>query len=331
MNFILYVIFLVSVTLLGVYEAGGDSLNTFNMNQALDGMLTKDNFRPEDSTVFKSFDDMGKRTLRHGYTRFWSNYMYKFLDLVVIALFITTLVIHLRIIVLERGVDWTAQDSFVQLQEIVSLARVEIDLYAIMTFIAWMKLLEHLSIFEHISRLVVIFEFMIRELWDFMILLGVVVCAFGSAEYISLGTVRPESRTWFYSVLMVIGDVFDGQDFNDAARYDRVMGFLFGIGYITLVSLLLMNLIIAIMNSAYERAGDEFGKAHWARRQFEMILESESHPLGLFAHYYTAIVKAISCCCDAKAKGDYGDGHEMEGYADFEEFDLDDDSDDDNT
>jgi len=67
--------------------------------------------------------------------------------------------------------------------------------------------------------------------------------------------------------------MFVGADFEDAQNLDRIVGAFFSILFALIISLLLLNLLIAILTSAYEMAQDEVGSSYWCERQYEMILE----------------------------------------------------------
>jgi len=200
---------------------------------------------------------------------------YNRIDLFIYAVFFTIIGLHIRCVVLASQINWFADAEFVNVSLLSTLLQWRTNLIALLVFVCWLKMLEYLSAFKKISRLVIIIDMMVRELVDFLILLVICVGAFASGEFIAYGYKSDDSYTWIYSFIIRISDMFVGADFDGAQSLDRIVGAFFSILFALTMSLLLLNLVIAILTSAYEMAQDEIGSSYWCERQYEMILEHQ--------------------------------------------------------
>jgi Polycystin cation channel len=113
---------------------------------------------------------------------------------------------------------------------------------------------------------------MVRELVTFGVLFVLVITAFTTAEYIAYGFADPQGYTWIYALVAKISRTFAGRDFSQTnTTENRLIGTLYSLLFVIAVSLLLLNLVIAMMTTAYENAIQEAGDVYWAKRQFDMI------------------------------------------------------------
>eukprot|EP01006_Ploeotia_vitrea_P025205 TRINITY_DN58047_c0_g1_i2.p1 TRINITY_DN58047_c0_g1~~TRINITY_DN58047_c0_g1_i2.p1 ORF type:complete len:241 (+),score=129.67 TRINITY_DN58047_c0_g1_i2:87-809(+) len=161
---------------------------------------------------------------------------------------------------------------------------------SVMILCAWLKAMDFLSVFRSVSRLVVMIEMMLREMASFFVVLFVVLAAFASAEFVAYGYKDENSQTWLYSLLWRFSGAFSGAALSDDfTQRNRVMGTFYGLLFVLSIGLLLLNLVIAIMATAYEKALSDSGEAYWARRQYLMIIrdggERSDHVMQAIEQY----------------------------------------------
>ena len=130
-----------------------------------------------------------------------------------------------------------------------------------------------MSVFKKLSRLLVIIEMMLKQLKSFLVLLVIILCAFASAQYIAFGYHTENSYTWFLGFLSLIDETFGSE--MHGREHSRILGTLYRILFAVAVGLLLLNLVIAIMTTAYETALSDTGDSYWASRQFHMITSKD--------------------------------------------------------
>jgi len=243
---------------------------------------------------------------------------YNRLDLLIYMIFFSIMGIQVHCLILERSVNWLTTDEFINLSQIATELYWQTNLIAIMVYVAWLKLLEYFSVFKKVSRLVVMIDMMLRELVNFVVLLVVAIGAYASAEFIAWGYKSNRSFTLGFSFFYRIQDMFNGGDFTDSLSQNRILGAFFACGFALSISLLLLNLLIAIITSAYELAKNENGDSYWAARQYDMVVNHEEpvkvvHMIDsivfwlydLFSHVWNElanIMSSMTCCRKQKLK-----------------------------
>ena len=63
-----------------------------------------------------------------------------------------------------------------------------------------------------------------------------------------------------------------GREIDSRPDSNRILGVLYPTIFVVVVGLLQLNLLIAILTSAYEDAADQAGDSYWASWQYEMIV-----------------------------------------------------------
>ena len=84
-----------------------------------------------------------------------------------------------------------------------------------------------------------------------------------------------DSRPLAWSFLSRFRDSFDGPDFGESRSLSRIMGTALEIYFVLVIILVLLNLLIAVMTSAYEEADSSAGGAEWTQTQYDDIVEFE--------------------------------------------------------
>lgn len=195
---------------------------------------------------------------------------YAILNMAIIGGFLSIIVLHIVVISKSEDINWNSQ-GYVDAQELAQLSSIYTQVFSVVVFMCWFKILEYLSVFRALSRLVIMIQMMLRELVNFAVLLLIVLVAFASAEYIAYGYREPDSFTWLYGFITRLSFAFAGREISSQNSVNRVLGVIYPILFVIAVSLLLLNLLIAILTSAYEKAAKEAGESYWASWQYEMI------------------------------------------------------------
>lgn len=201
--------------------------------------------------------------------------LYNFIDLCMSCLCVIIIVLHFVTLGWEMQVDWFDAIKFTPVAHINYWTSIQNDVFSFVVLLAWFKLLEYLSVFQRFSRLVVIVEMVIRRLVPFFLLFIVVVVSFSSASYIAYGYRQDSAFTWLFSFLTRLANSFNPDTFDPNTQPNVFLGTIYDLSFVILVSLILLNLIIAVMNSAYEEALTESGDSYWAQKQYEWITTSE--------------------------------------------------------
>lgn len=228
--------------------------------------------------------------------------VYNAIDILLALLFVAIVALHIASVALAAQVDWGTQDRFVPVARLSNVISWETALLSLVVFLAWFKLLEFLSVYRQVSRFVVMIEMMLRRLLTFFVLFAIILSAFASAEFIAYGYQSRDSSTWLLSFLAKFSAAFSGADLAQFNARNRVLGHAYAILFIVMVALLMLNLIIAIMTTAYEEAKAESGASYWAKRQYEFVRnrdESSAVTRGIDAILVAAyaLAKRVLDCC----------------------------------
>jgi len=99
----------------------------------------------------------------------------------------------------------------------------------------------------------------------------IVLIGFTSAEYVAYGFKAEASKTWVWGFLNRLLAIFSGNPMLlDHSRTDRVLGMTYNILFVIIFSMLLLNLIIALLTAGFEKALQETSDV-MARRQYEKL------------------------------------------------------------
>lgn len=152
---------------------------------------------------------------------------------------------------------------------------IEIDLLSLLVLVSWIRLLEFASVWRGFAKLTVIVEMMLGEVMSFLVVVGVVLWSFAMSIYVSYGYKTETSYTLSLSLLARTFDILNGST-EDGSLYNRNLGPIYSVGYTVLLSVMLLNLLIAILTRAFDHATNDLGQAYWAQKQFVMVQQAMS-------------------------------------------------------
>eukprot|EP00475_Leptophrys_vorax_P023469 TRINITY_DN3210_c1_g1_i1.p1 TRINITY_DN3210_c1_g1~~TRINITY_DN3210_c1_g1_i1.p1 ORF type:complete len:804 (-),score=179.16 TRINITY_DN3210_c1_g1_i1:73-2151(-) len=220
------------------------------------------------SFILWSFHN-GMKLWCFGYTYFKSFYSWFFI--LMCSLFLSAFCLHFYGFLLEKEVNWNATDSFVNLSRLKVLWMWERACLSLFVLLAWFNLFEYAPVLNSISRFVVMIEFIIATLGPFFVVFLVFISAFSTSMYVAYGYKTDASQTWTWSFFSRIDDSFGGSDFAEVRQYNRVLGVALQTAVFIIVVLILLNLFIAILGSAYDEASEAIGDEYFAKYQFILI------------------------------------------------------------
>jgi hypothetical protein len=189
-----------------------------------------------------------------------------------VVLFSFIVSIHLYTMSVSFRTNWSST-TWIPLARLSFWVDMETSCIALLLWVAWFRLLDHLTVFQKFSRLIVMIEMMLTQMRSFLILFFVILAAFSTAMYTAYGYKDPQTFTLFRSLLMRMQETFDSVDTAQAMQHNRVLGVFFSVLFMLGLSLLLLNLLVAILTSAYESATQDIGAAYWAKRQYSIVAE----------------------------------------------------------
>jgi hypothetical protein len=211
------------------------------------------------------------------YSLGWSYFSrwYNFITVLKFLMFYLSMLIHFVALGIEESINWDTEVDFVNLSLLKELWVWQRAFLAVFILLAWFNTFEYLSTWRPISKFVIIIEFIISTLGPFFLVLSCFVFAFSSAFFVAYGYKSHDSYTFWLSFLNRVRDTFLGSSLEEQLSYNRVLGFLLFTVFSITVTLVLLNLLIAIMDTAFDQASQEVGAAHWAKFQYSLIEEHE--------------------------------------------------------
>jgi len=178
------------------------------------------------------------------------------------------------------NMDWGAKDTYVGTAYQEGLCLAERILFSLLIWVGWLKLFDYLSAFHAMFGFTVMLERMISGLQSIFIVLMLVVSAFASSEFVAYGFRDDRGFTWLTGWIARFTAIFS-QDPNTFAMGNaasghsdvaRVLGSMYTLLFALFTLLLVINLIIAILTDALEKANDEGGDV-LAVRQWDTLEE----------------------------------------------------------
>jgi len=120
-------------------------------------------------------------------------------------------------------------------------------------------------------RLIIIIETSAANLSYIFGVFIIVLIGFTSAEYVAYGFKNVTSKTWTWGFLNRLLGIFSGNTIQfDHTNVDRILGMFFNIIFVLIFSMLLLNLIVAMLTAGFDAALEETSDV-MARRQYDKL------------------------------------------------------------
>jgi len=176
--------------------------------------------------------------------------------------------------VIETETDWSTADAFVPVAKMARLNYVQNIFWSILILISWGKLFDYLSVFHKLYRMIIIIETSAGRLSHIFIVFAIVLAGFTSAEYVAYGYLDSTSFTWLWGFLNRYIAIFSGGPVLFAhTDVARILGTIYVCLYVLIFTVLLLNLIIAILTSGYDDAIHASSDTMARRQYFKMQSE----------------------------------------------------------
>jgi len=155
-------------------------------------------------------------------------------------------------------INWSSREKFVNVERQMWISTTQTQCYSVIVFFACLKLFDYLSVFKKLYRLIVMIEMMVFELRQFVIILIWSLIAFTVSEYIAYGYKDGNSYDIQRGFLARVFGLFSGDPVTfghtDSGKY---LGTFYVIIFLISVVMVLMNLIVAMLTSAYDQAKNQ--------------------------------------------------------------------------
>jgi ankyrin repeat protein/serine/threonine protein kinase len=205
------------------------------------------------------------------------NYIDWFLYLTLIVLFIIRMVIFGKLNDLEQDFDAVtllpSNVLRVSFQELSFILLAEKTLTGLVFFVLCCKLVQYMRVMKAVSLFVLMFAAMVKEYVKFLFFLFVIVSGFAAAFYVMFGTATFGFRNYGLSFFTGLGSSLGGLSTEAIPVRDqyRFVGPIATVAVAMILTLLLTNLLIAILNDSFVNIQSEIGPARWCYEQFHMI------------------------------------------------------------
>ncbi|CAF3539975.1 unnamed protein product [Rotaria socialis] len=157
-------------------------------------------------------------------------------------------------------------------------------------------------------KLVMIGE-MVNDLWFFMLMLTVFILAFGVSFYGLVHGVQEFSWHIPREILnlafwQIFGELNALEIFENNYRPNGYAAFVFLIAYMAIVSILLVNLLIAMFSNTFDRLQSDTDRI-WKFQRYSLVREYLSRPalpppFIFFPHVWRLILHLSVCCCKSQ-------------------------------
>jgi len=201
---------------------------------------------------------------------YWTSF-YNLLDVIVIVCTPICVGAQLMSFFNSYGVDWLARDAFVDVEFQVKLTSITTNTLSLMVFAGCIKLFDYLSVFRGLYRLIVMIEMMIKQLLSFIIVLALLLGSFTVSEYIAYGYKDENSFSIGRGFIARIFGLFSGDPIVFGfTNSGSALGTIYVMIFLLAVPLVLMNLVVAMLTSAYDEARNQSSDV-LAQRQYDKM------------------------------------------------------------
>lgn len=149
---------------------------------------------------------------------------------------------------------------------IVLWSELEIYLLAVVIFIVTMKFLRLIRFNRHICQMIATIQMSIGHLLSFFMVFIAVILAYTQLGILVFGTNVPAYSSFFQAMRSVCQMILGGEThFHELKAASRIVGPLFVFCYMISMSMIMLNMFLAILNDSYEEVkevhGDSFADA----------------------------------------------------------------------
>jgi hypothetical protein len=153
---------------------------------------------------------------------------------------------------------------------IVQLRKRELDILGLLCLVAWVNALNMVRFLQTFGLLLIIIRKMVSDLLRFLGLFVVIVIGLAVAFHLSMGQDLYRFRTIGDSLMGVMLMVFGDFLADNTFRANRVLGAGLMLVVMIVLTVVLLNLLIAMLNDSYQRVQD-VAETEWKLEQARII------------------------------------------------------------
>jgi len=199
--------------------------------------------------------------------------IFNFFDFLVLMAFVVFIVLTIIQFYAAEDVEWDvgqkgsfADDVF----WVGTLQQSRQHLLAVLLLFCWVKSLEYISLSKGLATMVRVFFSMVSALLWLILVLLLFLLAFTSFAFVS-NPLKPRTSDFMTALLATFDGSIGNLTFDASMDTSRLQQFLYYCLFALLMVILVLNLIIAVMSSAYEEMMHR-SRAHWAHTQLLSIV-----------------------------------------------------------
>ena len=128
---------------------------------------------------------------------------------------------------------------------------------ALLLFMFWLQMFQYIKLTQIFGYIVKTVELLIKETYEFLWIFFLFIAAFASINYVLFGSFYNQFSGFFLGVRNLFGYALGGFVFLDnASDYYVVMSGIINIIYVLYTNVILINLLIALLSSIYQKVSD---------------------------------------------------------------------------
>jgi len=191
-----------------------------------------------------------------GCRKYWKQF-WNVIDIINCILFICVGSFRLVHYAIYDGLDPVTATEYHSVQQLVNLFTIESCLLSVNAFLLWLKLLKYLQGNPRIEFLTNTFARGGMELLFFFFMFFILLLAFGHSGYLAFSETSMQFRSFGVSYMTVITGIETGIDATELSEENKLTGPLFTFFFEIIVIVNLINVFLAIINTAYDEVIDE--------------------------------------------------------------------------
>jgi len=196
---------------------------------------------------------------------------YNVLDAVIVVNGPIVLALQVMSVFSSVTIDWADHENYINVEGQVWYTKLQTTLYSLMTFAACVKLMDYLNVFQDLNRLMVMIEMMAGQLKSFLIIMALSLFTFTVSEYMAYGYKDENSYSIGKGFLARVYGLFSGDPITFGHTDSNMpLGTFYVMAFLILVPMLLMNLLVAMLTSAYDEARNQSSDV-LAQRQYDKM------------------------------------------------------------
>lgn len=186
---------------------------------------------------------------------------------------------------------------------IVLWSELEIYLLAVVIFIVTMKFLRLIRFNRHICQMIATIQRSVSHLFSFFVVFVAIILAYTQLGLLVFGSNVPAYSSFFQAMRAVCQMILGGEShFHELKATSRFVGPLFVFCYMLSMSMIMLNMFLAILNDSYEEVKDVEGDSFADAELGEFMKTYFETRVGHFCDELTAYFKKMMSFAQAKRR-----------------------------